>query len=84
MPSPSPDVRARRFATGAELMHVTSLRVFELNETAARIWDRVVEGMSLEQIAADLAAAFEVGVAEARHEVDRLFAEFQREGFVVI
>jgi hypothetical protein len=79
----SPDVRARRFAIGAELMHVTSLRVFELNETAARIWERVSAGVSLEEIARDLASAFEVDVPEAELEVNRLFEEFRREGFVV-
>jgi hypothetical protein len=83
MTIPSPAVRARRFENGAELMHTTSLRVFELNETAARIWERVSVGLPLEEIAEYMAVAFEVDVPEARREVQRLVEEFQREGFVL-
>jgi len=36
---PAPEVLARRLPGGAVLVHMRTNRIFELNETGARIWE---------------------------------------------
>jgi hypothetical protein len=79
---PSPDVVSRRLGDSAVLVHLETNRVFELNETGARVWELLHDGLTCEQIADRLAAEFEVDHDRAASTVLELVSDLRREGLL--
>jgi hypothetical protein len=52
-------------------------QVHELNETAALVWMRADGAQSVEEIAADIAAEFDVSCEAARKDVAELIAQLE-------
>lgn len=59
---------------GAVLVDLRSNQVFELNETGARIRELQDQGLSTPEIAARLAAEFDVDEDTAAEEIERVSA----------
>lgn len=58
-------------------------QVHELNETAALVWKRANGDETEEEIAAEIAAQYEVSLAQARDDVAELLAQFQEKQMIL-
>lgn len=59
-------------------------RVFELNETAALIWERIgSEEINAEELAAYLSSEYEIDQAVALRDVERQLEEWEKFGLTV-
>ena len=67
---------------GAVLMHVGSGDCFELNIVGAEIWSRLARDEDVAQIAAALAAEYQIPVERAAADVAALIAELSRRGLI--
>lgn len=56
--------------------------VFPLNESAAYIWERLMEEQSLEQIARAMTEQFDVDFEQALEDVRNCAAQLTREGLI--
>jgi hypothetical protein len=79
---PSPDVIARRLDRAGVLVHLTTNRIFELNETGIRIWELLSEQKDVDQIVEQLVDEFEVDGQEAARELENFLLRFRDEGLV--
>ena len=77
------DVLARQLPGGAVLVHLQTNRIFELNETAARVWALLGEGVPQHDLANRLIGEFAVEAETAAAEVKDLLARLVREGLLV-
>lgn len=80
--NPLPQVLARRMPGGTVLVHLESNRIFELNETGARVWELIGEGLERDQIVQRLVQEFAVDTTRASTELDGLVADLEREGLL--
>jgi len=64
----------------AALLHLETKRYYTLNETGARIWELMEEGLAAAEVAEALHREFEVDPALAQQCVDGFVAELIREG----
>jgi hypothetical protein len=75
----SPDIVVRRVGDGGVLVDLRTNAIFELNDTGMRVWELIVEGLNLDEMAARLTEEFDVtagdGLAACRELVDALRAE---------
>jgi hypothetical protein len=65
---------ARRMGDGMILLQLRTNRIFELNTTAARLWDLIVSNGNWDEIIETLLSEFEVESAELESEVDQIVA----------
>jgi len=79
---PLPQVLARRMPGGTVLVHLESNRIFELNETGARVWELIGEGLERDQVVQCLVQEFAVDATRASTELDVLVADLEREGLL--
>lgn len=79
---PAPKVLARRMPGGAVLVHLDANRIFELNETGARIWDLLDAGIDRAGLLQRLVDEFDVDLERAGHELDDLLRDLLSEGLV--
>lgn len=79
---PARHVLTRQLPGGAVLVHLQTNRIFELNETAARIWEMLGNGVPPAEFASRLATEFAVDVQTASAEVQSLLDLFMREGLL--
>ena len=79
---PSPQVLARRLPGGAVLVHLTTNRIFEVNETGAVVWELLTAGRSRDEVLTELVATFEVDRDQAAAGFERITAELRREGLL--
>lgn len=63
-------------------MSLETRRFSMLNETATLIWEALCEGVTPDEIAARLAAVFEIAEPEAIRHVEDFIAELHRAGLV--
>ena len=75
-----PDVVARRVGETAVLVHLGSNRIYELNDTGARIWELTADGATIEGLVDRLEHEFEVDRGELASEVARIVDDLVREG----
>lgn len=80
---PNPDIIAKRLDQAAVLLHIPTNRIFELNETGARVWELLGQNLDLDQIARHLVDEFEVEHARAVDEIKNLLVRLQTEGLLV-
>jgi len=74
---PHPDVIAKRLDKTAVLVHMGTNSIFELNETGAKVWELLAEGVSTEGIVRQLVEQFEVEEVQAADEVKRLITQLR-------
>ena len=79
---PAPEVLARRLPGGAVLVHMRTNRIFELNETGARIWELLSEGLDQQTLLNRLVEEFDVDSERAAKEVAAVLDQLGREGLV--
>ena len=80
---PSADVVAREVGAQTVLVHLGTNRIFSLNETAGRAWELMGQGMSREEMRAELLGRYAVEPAQLDDELDNLLAGLEKEGFLV-
>src|SRR5690242_9119356 len=68
----------------AILINLVSSIYYSMEGTGALIWSMIEAGQTLDVIAADLAAVYDVSEAQARADLDRLVAELLEQRLVII
>ena len=63
---------ARKMGDGMILLQLRTNRIFELNPTAARLWDLIVSSGNRDEIVETLVSEFEVESGEVEGEVDQI------------
>jgi hypothetical protein len=79
---PASQVLARRLPGGTVLVDLESNRIFELNETGARIWDCVSEGLDQTEVLRRLVDEFEVEADRAARELEELLTALAGAGLI--
>jgi hypothetical protein len=79
---PHPDVIAKRLDETAVLIDIGTNCIFELNETGAKVWELLTEGVSIDGIVRQLVEQFEVEEVQATDEVKRLITQLRTEGLI--
>jgi hypothetical protein len=79
---PDPNVLAKRVDEEIVLVHLESNRVYELNRTAAFLWDALGTGSTRAEVEARLAQEFDVEREELAREVDALLRRLTSEQLI--
>jgi Coenzyme PQQ synthesis protein D (PqqD) len=79
---PDDDVVSRRLDDKVVLVNLRTNRIYALNETGARFWELLGEGLQRTEIERTLRDEFDVKPEQLTEEVDRLLADLIREGLV--
>ncbi len=74
------DVVARRVGETAVLVHLGSNRIYELNDTGARIWELAAEGTTVESLIDRLQDEFDVDREKLAEEVSVIVTDLVGEG----
>lgn len=77
-----PDAVANRIGEQMVLVHLNTDRIFELNGTAARIWELLTEGNDPLTIQQHIAQEFQISEEIASQEVSHLLASLKEEKFI--
>ena len=77
-----PDAVANRMGDQMVVVHVGTDRIFELNSTAARIWDLVSNGLSRGEIQRTISEEFNVPEALAEKQIEDLLASLISENII--
>ena len=80
---PKADVVCRRLGESAVLIDLETNGIFELNGTGFRIWELLLEGMTIETMVDRLQAEFGVERDRATTEVGALLARLREERLIV-
>ena len=78
----SPRFSWKKLAAGSVVLDLEKGSYFTLNETATCIWTELVGGKAPGEIAASLAAEYEVPVAQAAGDIGETLAMLLKEGVV--
>ena len=73
---PHPNVVAKRLEDVIVLVHLDTNRVYELNSTAARLWELCGAGCDLAQILVRMSEEFDVQEPRLRAETEAMLALF--------
>ncbi len=79
---PRADVVARRMGRTGVLVDLRTSRIFELNNTAARVWELLGASLTPSQIVCNLAREFSVDELALGRELSRLLGQLDREGLL--
>ena len=77
-----PNVLAKRADDQVVLVHLETNRIFELNRTAASLWDALAEPSTPAELEERLALEFDVDRAELAREIDELLGQLMSEQLV--
>jgi len=77
------DVVAQTTAEGFILVDVSTQDIFELNETAQRIWELLVAGKTSEEISGALFDEYEATEEQIAECVDETIAELLEQGLLL-
>lgn len=80
----NPEAVANRMGNEIVLVHVGTDRIFELNSTAARIWELVSEGCSREQILRTLCEEFGIPEPLAAQQTEELISSLLTENIISV
>jgi len=80
---PNPDVIAKRLNQGTVLVHMSTNRIYELNETGARVWELLGQGLDADRIVRHLVDEFDVDDTRATDEVKELLMRLRTEGLLI-
>jgi hypothetical protein len=76
------DVVAQRVGDSLILLHLKSNRFYELNSTAARLWELLGEGCALTEIHQRLRSEFDVNDADLDRNISGMMNSLQKEGLI--
>lgn len=79
---PDRDVVAQRLGDDVVLIHLRSNRIYEMNATAARVWELLGEGAAEPRILEALSAEFDVADDQLRAELARLVTTLRGHGLL--
>lgn len=82
LPRVSPSVAAERIGDGMVVVHLETNQIYELNPTAARLFEMLREGESREAILTTLASEYELAGVDLARELDELLAGLLERGIV--
>lgn len=77
-----PEVMAQPLGETLVLLNLRTDRFYELNRTAARVWELLSSGMETEAVADRMMSEFEVSREQVRMEIDEASAIFIRTGLL--
>ena len=80
----NPDTVANRIGNQVILVHLQTDRIFELNRTAARLWELISDGCDLPEIQSRLLQEFDVTESQLAGEIQALLASLEKEQFLEI
>jgi hypothetical protein len=80
----SPNAVAKPMENSVVLIHLGTEKIFELNPTAARIWDLIAEGLTREDIHSRICVEFDVPREVAAQEMEELLSSLISENFVSV
>src|SRR5215469_10577831 len=78
----SPEAAASIHDEGLVILHIGSGQVYTSNSTGARIWLAVERKLSLEAIAKEISAAFQIALTTAREHAVRFLAELEQHALI--
>jgi predicted transcriptional regulator len=64
------------------LVHLATNQIFELNDTGARVWELLHEGVAGDALVDRLAAEFEVDSSTVQTEIESLLGELVEAGLM--
>ena len=79
---PASDIIARRLGESAVLIRLQTNRIYELNETGARIWEVLKTGVTRDEIIEKLATEFDIERDALGVAVDELIGTLKAEGLL--
>jgi hypothetical protein len=79
---PHPDVVARRLGDRTVVVNLRTNRIYELNSTAARLWDLLESGCERGRLEQKLLDEFDADEGQVRQEVAATLARLSREGLL--
>jgi Coenzyme PQQ synthesis protein D (PqqD) len=79
-PHPAEGVISRTFGESAVLIRLRTNRIYELNDTGARIWDLIQAGSTREQLIERLLTEFDVEHERLTEAVDTFLGELRVDG----
>ena len=79
---PDPDVLAKRVDVEIVLVHLETNRIYELNRTAAFLWDALAAGSTQAELEERLALEFDVERDELAREIEELLRQFTSERLI--
>jgi hypothetical protein len=80
---PNPDVLVQRLGQEVILLHLRTNRFFDLNRTAARLWELLSEGHSRSRIEEQVLKEFDVPAVQLAREIDAFLSELLAEDLVI-
>ena len=80
----NPEVVAQRLGDEAVVVHLRTNLVYELNHSAARLWELIGEGCDLAGIEERLLLEYEVDRTQLAGEIEQMLAEFKGEDLVKV
>jgi hypothetical protein len=82
-PRPAADVVARRLGDSAVLVRLSTNRIYELNDTGARLWELLEQGTTPDLAVTTLAEEFDAPRDEIARDVDALIRDLTAQGLLV-
>jgi hypothetical protein len=79
---PDSDVLAKRVDDEIVLVHLETNRIYELNRTAAALWDALEAGATRAELEERLALEFDVEPDELAREIGELLRQFTSEHLI--
>jgi hypothetical protein len=79
---PDPNVLSKRVDNEIVLVHLETNRIYELNRTAAFLWDALAAGPTQAELEERLAKEFDVEPDELAREIDELLRQFTSERLI--
>lgn len=76
------DVVSRRLGGSSILVNLTTNSIFELNDTAARVWELLSFTQTVPALAAELQKEFDVERQGATRQVEALLRQLESQGLV--
>jgi hypothetical protein len=80
---PSPDGVYNRVGGEAVLINMNTNRIYELNETTARLWELLSDGKSLGEIEQTMLQEYEIDPGRLANEITTMLASLEREQLIV-
>lgn len=80
---PNPDVIAQSMGQTVVLLHLGTDRFYELNRTAARLWELISGGYDLVQVQEQMLLEFDVNADQLANELDSILTSMKDEKLVI-
>jgi hypothetical protein len=77
-----PNVLAKRVDNEIVLVHLETNRIYELNRTAASLWELLGTGLTPAELEQRMALEFDVEREQLAHEIDELLRQFASEQLI--